>query len=101
MLKPSRNAAQWREFPWWLAAATAIALAVALFITANDLYAQVFSVVAKGIGVTIFVTLAAFALASALGLGIALMGLSGSMWLRQIARFYVEIIRGIPILVLL
>jgi polar amino acid transport system permease protein len=29
------------------------------------------------------------------------MGLSGSTWLRQIARFYVEIIRGVPILVLL
>jgi len=42
-----------------------------------------------------------FALASALGLGVALMALSGSAWLRQIARFYVEIIRGVPILVLL
>ncbi len=42
-----------------------------------------------------------FALAAALGLGIALMALSGSAWLRQIARFYVEIVRGVPILVLL
>ena len=43
----------------------------------------------------------AFALASAIGLGIALMGLSESRLLRQVARFYVEIIRGVPILVLL
>jgi polar amino acid transport system permease protein len=101
MPAPSPISAQRKEFPWWLAAATAIALAVALFIATNGLYAQVFSTVAKGIEVTIFVTLVGYALASALGLGIALMGLSGSVWLRQIARFYIEIIRGIPILVLL
>ena len=73
----------------------------ALFVASNDLYAQVFSVIAKGIGITIFVTLMGFTLASLLGLGVALMGLSGSTWLRQVARFYVEIIRGVPILVLL
>src|SRR5918994_1556491 len=90
-----------KEFPWWLAAAGALAVAAALFVAASDLYSQVFSIVAKGIGVTVFVTLVGYALASALGLAIALLGLSGSVWLRQAARFYVEIIRGIPILVLL
>ncbi len=101
MPAPSPASVANREFPWWLAAAVAIALTVALFIAASDVYAQVFSVVAKGIGITVFVTLVAFALASALGLAIALMGLSDFAWLRQIARFYVEIIRGIPMLVLL
>ncbi|TRC96355.1 amino acid ABC transporter permease [Mesorhizobium sp. WSM4306] len=89
------------DFPWWLAAAIALAVVAALCIAASELYAQVFATVAKGIGITVFVTVVAFALASAIGLGIALMGLSGSRWLRQIARFYVEIIRGVPILVLL
>lgn len=89
------------DFPWWLVVAVAIAVAVAVFIITNGIYAQVFQTVAKGIGITVFVTLVGFALASVLGLGIALMGLSGSIWLRQISRFYVEIIRGVPILVLL
>ncbi|MER8365197.1 amino acid ABC transporter permease [Mesorhizobium sp. M0991] len=89
------------DFPWWLAVAVAIALAAAIFIASSDLYAQVFATVAKGIGVTIFVTVVAFALACAIGLGVALMGLSGSRWLSQIGRFYVEIIRGVPMLVLL
>jgi polar amino acid transport system permease protein len=88
-------------FPWWLAVAVAIAVVVAIFVATNDLYAQVFATVAAGIGVTIFVTVVGFALASALGLGVALMALSASAWLNQIARFYVEIIRGVPILVLL
>jgi polar amino acid transport system permease protein len=90
-----------RDFPWWLVAAGVIAGAIAAVIAANELYAQVFSVVARGVGITIFVTVVGFAIASALGLGIALMALSGSVVLRQAARFYVEIIRGVPILVLL
>ncbi len=98
---PSAQSDGKKQFPWWLAAAVAIAIAVALFVASNDLYSQVFSVIAKGIGITIFVTLMGYTLASLLGLGVALMGLSGSTWLRQVARFYVEIIRGVPILVLL
>ena len=100
------NPAQWRssgqrDFSWWLVAAGTIAVLVALFVAVDDLYAQVFATVVKGIGVTIFVTIVGFALASALGLAVALMGLSGSIWLRQASRFYVEVIRGVPILVLL
>ena len=99
MQPPAR--AQKPEFPWWLAVAVAIAVVAAVGIAESDLYRQVFATVAKGIGITVFVTVVGFALAAALGLGVALMALSGSAWLRQIARFYVEIIRGVPILVLL
>jgi polar amino acid transport system permease protein len=88
-------------FPWWLAVAIVIAVAVAIFVASNDLYSQVFATVAAGIGTTVFVTVVGFALASALGLGVALMALSGSQAAQQVARFYVEIIRGVPILVLL
>lgn len=87
--------------PWWLVALVLIGLVLAAVIAFNDLYAQVFSVVGKGVFVTVFVTLVAFFLATLLGLGIALLGLSNSLVLRQTARFYVEVIRGIPILVLL
>lgn len=90
-----------RDFPWWLAVAGAIALGAAVLIATSDLYAQVFTIVSRGIGITVFVTVVGFALATAVGLGIALMSLSGSLALRQIARFYVEIIRGVPVLVLL
>jgi polar amino acid transport system permease protein len=89
------------DFPWWLVAAGGLALAVALAIALDGLYGQIFTIVAKGIGVTILVTLAGFVLASGLGLILALMTLSGSAALRQIARFYIEIIRGVPMLVLL
>ena len=95
------TSAQRIDFPWWLAAAGALALAAAIGIAASGVYSQVFAMVAKGIGVTVFVTIVGFALASALGRAVALMGLSSSVAMRQAARFYVEIIRGVPILVLL
>lgn len=74
-------------------------MAYAIF--AEPLYAQVFWAVVKGLRITAFVTIVAFTLASVLGLIIALMALSEHQTLRQIARFYVEIIRGVPMLVLL
>ena len=89
------------DFPWWLAAAAGLAVAIAILIAANGIYTQVFTTLIKGIKTTLFVTATGFSLACLLGLGLAIMGLSRFKLLRQIARFYVEIIRGIPILVLL
>ncbi|PZU83833.1 MAG: amino acid ABC transporter [Shinella sp.] len=87
--------------PWWLVALVAIGLAIAAVIAVNDLYTQVFTTISRGIGVTVFVTVVGFVLATLLGLLVALAGMSDSQIVRQIARFYVEVIRGIPILVLL
>ncbi|MBB4009133.1 amino acid ABC transporter permease [Allorhizobium taibaishanense] len=90
-----------QDFPWWLVALAGLALALAITIAVNDLYKQVFETVSRGIGVTIFVTLTGFALACLLGLLLALAGMADSIVLRQVSRFYVEVVRGIPVLVLL
>ena len=87
--------------PWWLVALVIIGLAIAAVIAVNDLYAQVFASVSRGIWITIVVTVVGFSLATLLGLMIALAGMSDSLVLRQAARFYIEVVRGIPILVLL
>ncbi|MDH4441647.1 MAG: amino acid ABC transporter permease [Rhizobium sp.] len=87
--------------PWWLVAFVVMVLALGIVIFVSDIYAQVFNTVVKGLGVTVFVTLVGFLLATALGLLIALLGMSDRQTLRQVARFYVEVVRGIPILVLL
>ena len=89
------------DFPYWAVALAVLGVGIAVFIAMNGLYAQVFSTVAKGLWVTIFVTLVGFLLATLLGLLVALMGLSDSRAVRQVARFYVEVIRGVPVLVLL
>ncbi len=89
------------DFPWWLVATLGIGVWLGYRIVSDDLYSEVFSILVKGIGVTAFVTLTAFSLASILGLLLAAAVLSPFLVLRQFARFYIEIMRGIPMLVLL
>ena len=90
-----------REFPWWLAAAAAIGALILWNIATDEVYARILATLSRGIGMTAFVTVTAFVLAAALGLLLAVCVLSGSVILRQTARFYIEIIRGVPMLVLL
>jgi len=67
----------------------------------NELYTEIFRVIARGVSVTAFVTCVAFSAASVIGLLLAVAVLSSSTLLRQCARFYIEVVRGIPMLVLL
>jgi His/Glu/Gln/Arg/opine family amino acid ABC transporter permease subunit len=90
-----------RDFPWWLVVAGALAAWMLYEVVANDIYRQVLATLAQGIWITIFVTLVAFAMASGLGLLLAVGSLSRWLVLRQVARFYIEIVRGVPIIVLL
>ncbi|NOZ32022.1 MAG: amino acid ABC transporter permease [Alphaproteobacteria bacterium] len=87
--------------PWWLVATVIGALLVAWAMVADQGYNQIFSALVRGVLTTLYVTLLAFFFASVLGLLIAVMRTSPSRVLREIATFYTEIIRGIPILVML
>ena len=90
-----------RDFPWWLFAALGLAAWWIVSIWDDPFHAGLAATLLKGVRVTLFVTAVAFAAAAALGLGLALMLLSRWTVVRQVARFYVEIVRGVPILVLL
>lgn len=90
-----------KDFPWWLVVAGAIGAYLGYRVVADDIYRQVLVTLSRGVGITIFVTLVAFAAATVLGLILAVASLSRSLVLRQSARFYIEIVRGVPILVLL
>ncbi|MFQ6551540.1 amino acid ABC transporter permease [Aestuariibius insulae] len=89
------------DFPWWLLAIIALGVLACWRVASDPLSAQIFATLLKGVQVTLFVTAVGFSLASILGLCLAIALLSRSLVLRQLARFYVEIVRGIPILVLL
>ncbi|MDA5093464.1 amino acid ABC transporter permease [Aliiroseovarius sp. KMU-50] len=89
------------DFPWWLVFAVGLAGLFLYRIIIDDIYLQVLRTLGKGIGITIFVTLVGFASACVIGLGLAVASLSRFQILRQLSRFYIEIIRGIPIIVLL
>lgn len=98
MLGPSRPDT---DFPYWLVVLGAIIAWMCWKVVADDLYVQVAGTLSKGIKITVLVTLVGFASASLAGLVLAIMSMSRSLILRQIARFYIEIVRGIPIIVLL
>lgn len=89
------------RLPYWLLFAIAIAIVLLWNITTNDAYTVIFDAVLSGVGMTILVTIVAFAGALLLGLVIELLRLSGSRVLYEFATFYVEIVRGLPMLVLL
>ncbi|MEM8957055.1 MAG: amino acid ABC transporter permease [Pseudomonadota bacterium] len=88
-------------FPWWLLALGGLAAWSLWAILSDELYAQILATLSRGLWLTVFVTLVSFSGACLLGLGLALALLSPRVLLRQSARFIVEVLRGVPMLVLL
>lgn len=98
MLGPSD---QDKDFPYWLVLLVSLILWMSYRVAVDDLYSQVLGTLTKGIQITVLVTLIGFVMAAAAGLLLAIMSLSKSVIARQVARFYIEVVRGIPIIVLL
>lgn len=97
----SRLRAFVNHVPWWLVAIGGLIAWLGSKALSNGLYREILDVVSGGIGVTVFVALVAFAAATLLGLIVALGLMSRHLVARQAARFYCEVIRGVPMLVLL
>ena len=89
------------RLPYWLLAALLIAVLAFWTIANNENYRIIFAAVSKGIWTTIYVSAVSYILAVVMGLGWCLMRVSQSRILQEISSFFVEIIRGIPMLVLL
>jgi polar amino acid transport system permease protein len=65
----------------------------------SEIYAEIFRAILSGLGVTLAVTVIAFPLAIALGLVTALGLVSPHPIRRNVATLYVQVARGVPILV--
>jgi polar amino acid transport system permease protein len=89
------------RMPWWLLAIGLLFVLGFWAITADATYEAIFRMLSSGVITTLWVTVLAFGAATLLGLLVALARTSGNRILREIATFYVEIVRGIPILVFL
>ncbi|UYN99198.1 MAG: amino acid ABC transporter permease [Devosia sp.] len=97
----SRRPTLFSRLPYWLLAILLLFVLGLWAITSNATYASIFRTLAGGVQTTLWVTLVAFSAATLLGLLVALARTSGIRVLREVATFYVEIIRGVPILVFL
>lgn len=89
------------QLPWWLLIAALIGVLLLWSISTDETYQVIFERVRGGFGTTIYVTLVAYALALVLGLIIGLARVSSNKVIYHLATFYVEIMRGVPMLVLL
>lgn len=89
------------DIPWWLLVAMLLGvLALWAFFNDND-YRIIFRAVSKGVTTTLYVTALAFTFASVVGIFLSVLKTSENRFLSQVATFYIEIVRGVPILVLL
>lgn len=103
MPAPQRHAAYgfFSRLPYWLLVALFLGVLIVWRTLTNESYAVIFSAVSRGLGVTIYVTLVAYAGALVVGLFVGIARVSKNRILYEAATFYVEIIRGAPMLVLL
>lgn len=89
------------RFPWWFLAIGLIAVATAFIIFTQSSYNQAFGFIRAGLTITILTTLSAYLIAIVLGLATGLGRISKNVFFRNLATLYVEVIRGIPMLVLI
>jgi len=101
MTSRPRRPSLFSRLPYWLLAIALLFVLGLWAITADETYSGIFQKLTGGVLTTLWVTFIAFLAATLLGLGVALARTSNVRVLREIATFYIEIIRGIPILVFL
>lgn len=92
--EPSSHIDAW----WWLVVGVILLVAI-LVIFVPDPYFRILNFVKDGIWTTVYITLTSFLLVLVVGLVGALGRLSKNRFIYMIATLYVEIIRGIPLLV--
>jgi polar amino acid transport system permease protein len=95
------NAEPEKDFPWWLVILAVTGLWLFYQILSDDFYYGALRILSKGLVVTLAVAVVAYLGACGMGLGLAVMGMSKHIVLRQTARLYIEVMRGVPIIVLL
>ncbi len=107
--RPPIRSREFREYlslklqnaPWWVFGIIIIALVTAITIITKEPFTKAFVFIKNGLIVTITTTIIAFIFALLLGLITGLGRISNNTFFRNLASLYVEIIRGIPMLVLI
>ncbi len=85
--------------PWWLLVLLLGVVVLAWRATTDTVYLDILRRLLSGLGVTVAVTLVAAPLSLGLGLAAALGLVSDRPWRRQTALLYVQVVRGVPVLV--
>jgi polar amino acid transport system permease protein len=89
------------DLPWWFIGIIFIAFWAAFIIITNPNYSTAFSWIKAGLRITIQTSITAYLIAIIIGLFTGLGRLSKNVVINNLARLYVELVRGIPMLVLI
>jgi polar amino acid transport system permease protein len=89
------------KLPWWILAIALAAVLIVLAIITSPIYQDAFNFIKIGILTTIRVTLIAYGLSLIGGLIIGLGRVSKNVIFYNLATLYVEVVRGIPMLVII
>lgn len=89
------------RIPWWVLVLAICGIAAAIAISGSRLYRETLAFLWDGVLLTLHLTIAAYALALVIGLIAGLMRVSRKPVIYTLATLYVEVIRGVPLLVLL
>ena len=92
------NVSKW---PWWAIVLALAGLTLIFFILATPKYHATFSYLTQGIFATLRITFFSFLLATCLGLFTGLARISKNVFLHNPSTLYVEVARGIPLMVLI
>jgi len=100
---PSLIPGGWKisKWPWWVIALVLVGLAVIYLILASPNYHTSFLYLIQGVYTTLRITVFSYLIATIIGLLAGLARVSKNVFLFNISTLYVEIIRGIPLVVLL
>lgn len=103
MEKPAQTITDIRknEFPWWLVIIGVIIAVTLLLIINTPSFNDAFATMRVGILTTISITLIAYAISLVVGLIVGLGRVSSNVVAKNLSTFYIELVRGIPMLVLI
>jgi polar amino acid transport system permease protein len=89
------------QWPWWLLVTILIGVIIVFQILTDAQMAVIFRAIAEGLRITVLVSFLGYGLAVMIGLLVGLARVSSNVLIFNLASFYVEVVRGVPILVLL
>ena len=89
------------KLPWWALFLVTMGLFITILISENQHYRETFTYLKDGIIVTLRITLTAFPIATIIGLFAGLARASKKAIPYNLATIYVEIVRGIPLIVII
>ena len=104
------NFSSLREVPWWVVILVVIGVSFLILVFTDKNYQETMLVLIKGrptasalegLLLTVRITLVSFAIAMTIGLFTGLARVSKNVILNNLATFYVEVIRGMPLVVLM